>query len=331
LIKAADFAKIDSPVDGNPVADDLDLSDGEGALNVAFGDEMCTFENLEGNTQYFFVIFPYTNGGAMIDYKSDGTAPQVSATTEDMYIILFQDFEDGFGNWETISITGDQEWEIDTQYGINGSNCAKCTGWDGQSNVNEDWLISPELNMDNFNNEEFSFYTADAYDGPRLEVFVSNDYSGGDPNTATWTPIEFETSTGYFEWISSGLIDLTEIVGTSVHIAFKYTSTSSESSTWELDNVLMTGTEVIGIDEKDQFEIEINVYPNPATENITLRSSSDEEISIRMFASNGELLRQGITFRDEIRIDISQLPKGIYILQYADPNGNTQTDKLIVK
>lgn len=331
LIKAADFAKIDAPVDGNPVADDLDLSDGEGALNVAFGDEMCTFENLEGNTQYFFVIFPYTNGGAMIDYKNDGIAPQVSATTEDMNIILFQDFEDGFGDWETISIIGDQEWEIDTQYGINGSNCAKCTGWDGQSNVNEDWLITPELNMDNFNNEEFSFYTADAYDGPRLEVFISSDYSGGDPNNATWTPIEFETSTGYFEWISSGIIDLSEIVGTSVHIAFKYTSTSAESSTWELDNVLITGTEVIGIHDMDQFDTEFNVYPNPATESITLTSNSRDEISIRMYSSNGELVRNGITLKDEISIDISQLPKGIYILQYTDPHGNTQTDKIIVK
>lgn len=330
LVKVADFAKIDPPADGTPVADDLDLSDGEGALNVSYGNEMCTFENLEGNTQYFFVIFPYTNGGAMIDYKTDGIPPQVSATTEDMIIILSQDFEDGFGDWETISIIGEQEWEIDTEYGINGSNCAKCTGWDGQSNVNEDWLITPELNMDNFNNEIFSFYTADAYDGPKLEVFVSTDYSGGDPNTASWTPLDFETSSGFFEWISSGNIDLSGIVGTSVHIAFKYTSTSSESSTWELDNVLITGSEIIGIHDEDEFESDINLYPNPASDNITITSSTIDEISVRVFSANGVLVRNEISFKGEIRLDISQLPEGLYFLQYTDPQGNTKADKLIV-
>jgi hypothetical protein len=330
LVKVADFAKIDPPVDGTPIADDLDLSDGEGALNVSYGNEMCTFENLEGNTQYFFVIFPYTNGGAMIDYKTDGIPPQVSATTEDMIIILSQDFEDGFGDWETISVIGEQEWEIDTEYGINGSNCAKCTGWDGQSNVNEDWLITPELNMDNFNNEILTFYTADAYDGPKLEVFVSNDYSGGDPNAASWTPIDFETSSGYFEWISSGNIDLSGIVGTAVYIAFKYTSTSSESSTWELDNVLITGSELIGIDDQDKFETEINLYPNPASDNITITAGNRDEISFSIYAANGVLVRNEITFKGEIRIDISQLPEGLYFLQYKDPHGNTKADKLIV-
>jgi PKD repeat protein len=58
--------------------------------------------------------------------------------------ILIQDFNSGdFGNWETISITGDQKWIISTNGGPDSSPCAQMNGYSGGNNANEDWLISP--------------------------------------------------------------------------------------------------------------------------------------------------------------------------------------------
>lgn len=70
-----------TPVDGTPVSDDTDLSDGNGAINVDYGDESYQWTGLSIATQYDFVIYSYTNSGANIDYKTDGTAPTASATT----------------------------------------------------------------------------------------------------------------------------------------------------------------------------------------------------------------------------------------------------------
>lgn len=83
LIKASDVSltAISVPVDGTPVADDPDLDDGSGALNVNFGQEHCTFGSLDENTTYYFKIFPYTNFGDDIDFKTDGTPPSDSGTT----------------------------------------------------------------------------------------------------------------------------------------------------------------------------------------------------------------------------------------------------------
>ncbi|MEZ5149277.1 MAG: hypothetical protein R2759_19960 [Bacteroidales bacterium] len=63
------------------MANDADLSDGNGALNVLYGQEEVTFSGLDAATTYYFSIYPYTNSGINIDYKNDGTAPTADATT----------------------------------------------------------------------------------------------------------------------------------------------------------------------------------------------------------------------------------------------------------
>ena len=76
-----------------------------------------------------------------------------------------------------------------------------------------------------------------------IKVFYSNDYSGdGNPNLATWsriTPVNI--STGEFLWVSSGKIDLSEITGDSVYIAFKYVCTTYNIPNWEITAVNLQG------------------------------------------------------------------------------------------
>jgi hypothetical protein len=83
LIKASttSLAAISDPTDTNPVADDTDLSDGIGAKNITQGTGTYTFTGLSPSTTYFFKIYSYTNSGANINYKTDGTIQTASATT----------------------------------------------------------------------------------------------------------------------------------------------------------------------------------------------------------------------------------------------------------
>jgi hypothetical protein len=243
IFASTDAGNLPVPVDGTPVADDLDLSDGSGALNVAYGNQAALFSALEGNTTYYFAIYPYTNSGANIDFKTDGTAPTASATTANVSIIESENFDDvTFGNWTTISVTGDQEWVVVENYGVNGTPCAKMTGYDGQPYANEDWLISPALNLDNYTGEVLNFQNAMNYSGNPLELKVSTNYSGsGDPNAADWTDLTFNMSGGSWAWTESGAIDLSAFSGSAVYVAFKFTSTDSESATWEVDEIVITG------------------------------------------------------------------------------------------
>lgn len=79
LIKGSDvgFNNITAPVDGTPV------NDGILTKNVTAGTQTCTFTGLSENTTYYFKIYPYTNSGSAINYKTDGEVPQTNATTLD--------------------------------------------------------------------------------------------------------------------------------------------------------------------------------------------------------------------------------------------------------
>ncbi|MCK4569607.1 MAG: choice-of-anchor J domain-containing protein, partial [Bacteroidales bacterium] len=331
LVLASDEDNIIAPVDGTPVADDIDLSDGSGALNIVYGVEQCTFSDLEPNAPYYFKIYPYTNGGGDIDYKNDGTAPGATATTADVTIIESENFNSGWGTWDRISVIGDQIWEIDEDHGMGDTPCAKCTGYEGQAYENEDWLISPPMNFDNYTNEVINFYNADAYTGPALEALISNDYDGVDPTTATWETLTFETSTGYFEWISSGDIDISEINGEEVYIAFKFTSTNAESATWEVDDILITGTGGTGLGEQNNFPAQLNIYPNPAVNTVNITTDADLSLNLQVYSLLGTKVMEELSFTGSTNIDLAGIRNGIYLLHFTDQNGNTGIEKLVIE
>ncbi|MGN8225884.1 lamin tail domain-containing protein [Gracilimonas sp. BCB1] len=125
LIRVSDvsFGSISSPSDATAVTDDSDLSDGSGALNVAIGEESASFTGLDETTTYYFKIFPYTNSGSDIDYKTDGTVPEDDATTLETPDIIFNeiladpDGSSGDANGDGIVDTDDDEFIELVNYG----------------------------------------------------------------------------------------------------------------------------------------------------------------------------------------------------------------------
>jgi len=154
-------------------------------------------------------------------------------------ILFFEGFDDGYGAWENISVVGDQVWEFSSSYG-NPEPGVTISGYDGSYNANDDWLISPSINLSGLPTAFISIETARNYNGNVLQVKVSTDYNGsGDPSTGTWTDLQLTLSPGNndWEWIPSGKVDISAYIGSNVHIAFRYTSTNSACATWELDNI----------------------------------------------------------------------------------------------
>ena len=78
LVKGSDlgYGSISVPSDGTPEVN------GTLVRNVAQGTETYTFTGLSASTTYYFKIYPYTNSGTGIDYKTDGTVPEDDATTD---------------------------------------------------------------------------------------------------------------------------------------------------------------------------------------------------------------------------------------------------------
>ena len=156
-------------------------------------------------------------------------------------------FSDNFSsnnldNWTQFSVEGEQVWDI-TPYG-NPAPSARISGYAGGNVVNEDWLISNPIDLTGLSTAKLNFQTVVRYGGPALEVYMTTNYTGGDPSDSSWTQLDavLDTDTGsWSSWTDSGDLDVSAATGQNLYIAFKYTSTSSGSATYELDNVLVSG------------------------------------------------------------------------------------------
>ncbi|MCX6306147.1 MAG: choice-of-anchor J domain-containing protein [Bacteroidetes bacterium] len=334
IILASDQNNIVAPVDGTPVPDDAVLADGHGALNILQGTQSAAFGNLPPAKQYYFKIFPYTNSGTLIDYKTDGTAPGATATTANTVIIDSIHFTNRtFGNWILKNVTGAEVWVTDSIHGINGSPCAKMSGYAGQSNVNEDWLITPAMNFDIYLTEALTFQSAYKYTGAPLEALISNDYDGAtNPGDFTWTPLTATWSAGNYVWTPSGTIDVSGTNGTHVYIGFKYTSDATAASTWELDDIVITGDKIIGMGEKTANEGSFTVNPNPASEKCSLRFSNEGTKEIRVTSVIGSPVMETSTDQMNLSLNLNSLTPGIYFVQVYNPTAKTtQVRKLIIR
>lgn len=150
----------------------------------------------------------------------------------------FNDISVTSGGWTTQVVVGSDDW---APYNFGGEDFARITNWNGSSNdPAEAWLISPSIDLSVATAPELTFINAYDFAGAPLEVFISTNYSGsGAPSAATWSPLTATLSSGGFNWVSSGAIDLSSYMVSGVYIGFKYTGSSSDGSTWEIDDILV--------------------------------------------------------------------------------------------
>lgn len=151
---------------------------------------------------------------------------------------FFEGFDGGLDNWFNISVRGAQVWNIQ-QFG----NPKPCVVMNGLNNDNEDWLISKPISLQGFTSAALSFDNDVRNNGNPLEVFVTENYTG-DPLTTIWTPLSAildPDASAFNTWTYSGDINLNAFLGKDIAIGFKYTSNSSSTATWQLDNVRVVG------------------------------------------------------------------------------------------
>ncbi|HPE86409.1 MAG TPA: T9SS type A sorting domain-containing protein [Bacteroidales bacterium] len=317
------------PVDGTPIENDTDWSDGMAAMNVPYGVENYTFNNLEGETAHQFYIYPYSNGGTNIDYKTDGTVPAAYAETPAAIVINQADFNNDWNGWTPRSIIGDQVWNRDNTYGINNTPCAQMSGYSGSAMENEDWLISPAIDLTSYTNIVFSFFTAMNYTGPELEVYFSTDYPGPDedPNTATWTQIQAPLSPGGWAWTSSGDLPV-NAQGTQLFLAFKYTSLDA-AATWEVDNIVIIGEYKVGIEAFESTSLP--VYPNPATKEFQI-GTGNQTGYIEILSLTGKTVKELHLNNSNQPIPVENLTPGLYIVKFSPDNaGANRIAKIMIR
>ncbi|MBB2144425.1 T9SS type B sorting domain-containing protein [Pedobacter sp. LMG 31464] len=175
---------------------------------------------------------------------------QAAFNFENCTIVGSPALSDGFYQY---SVAGPQTWDCATTFGHDGTdpagkasigNALQINGFSSDNILNEDWLISPALNLSAMNYAVLSFWTRSAFAGDKLQLKVSTNYTGsGNPALATWTAIDGKfPETASDTWTKSDFIDLSAYKATPVYIAFVYNSTTSSASRWMVDDFAVTNS-----------------------------------------------------------------------------------------
>ena len=145
------------------------------------------------------------------------------------------------GGWTSFNVSGADEWQCNTS-GYSGAGVSMNGYSTGSYHANQDWLISPQLNVSAMSNPIFSFRARTKYNGNSLALFLSQNYSGsGDPNLATWIPLPANfPPINSDAWTLVNGIALQAYASQNFYLAFRYTSTNTAAAYWCLDDCLIT-------------------------------------------------------------------------------------------
>lgn len=165
-------------------------------------------------------------------------------------VLLDEDFEGIFNTagitsagWTNVNVNGGAT--LYSSRSFSGNRYVQISAFRTGENPLEVWLVSPQIDLDTTTDEELTFSTATGYDnGKALTAYVSSDFTG-DVSTATWIKLDAVLSegpsSGYNSFISSGSVNISCLTG-NVHVAFKYEgSDSGVTTTFQVDNVKITG------------------------------------------------------------------------------------------
>ncbi|RYZ55653.1 MAG: T9SS type A sorting domain-containing protein [Sphingobacteriales bacterium] len=213
-------------------------------------------------------------------------------------------------------------------------NCAGTVGTDrymqmngfagSANNDNEDWLITPAINMAGQSNTMLYFRGYKGFTGSDIDVLMSTNYSGtGDPNNATWNSlgINFSGATSSWATYSSVLNNSTN----PVHIAFKYncSAAGADCAQWRIDSVVVSGTaSILSVKGNNQLPVEVLGAANSNRILVGFSVEKPAIVTASVYDLTGrEVFRSNIQAQggsNRVALTPSSLTPGMYIVRITN-------------
>lgn len=194
-------------------------------------------------------------------------------------------------------------------------------------------LISPVINLTGVVNPKLSFnYANMIYDLDstlKVEVFNGTSwiqvftFSG---EAGVWD-LDFNTfSYVVTSYAAAANIDLTPYANAAFKLRFVYDDAGDYSYGVVVDNVMITSG-VLATSEVSYAD-HINVYPNPVKGNLYIKQSTQNKFEkISVIDQSGKLVKTFNKASDSY--DLSDLPKGIYIIMIINHDGEVVKKKVM--
>ena len=245
-------------------------------------------------------------------------------------------------SWEIFNPDSNITWQIIPVKGTSpGGYAAYMNLYNYKKKGEKDAIISPVLDFRNLSSAFLTFehsyakYSNTSNETDSLIIYVVDGCTGKDsviaqigetgngelatakPSTKEYFP-QTEKDWCKFSTISQGCyaIDLSAFLGKLVRIKFE-TSCQYENNMF-IDNINIEGVYTSILTSNN---IKLKIYPNPTKGKLNLLTN--QELTVYLYSISGKLLRT-YSLRGNKQIDLSDLPKGSYILKavYKDYSVN---------
>lgn len=207
-------------------------------------------------------------------------------------------------------------------------------GWDWQGNAQDEWLISPEVDITEAADLKFeTFAQIGSYDYDHFIVAISTN--GG----ASWTDLwdAFYMDNRVIQYDETIEIPLDDYVGQSIKVAWRAYNQMYDNLwySWFIDDVKIEKRTNVGVENESLASFKFSVFNNPFQDHLDLKlfNSSKEKSQIRITNLNGQIILEQEFYpdanTDRYSINTTTLKAGVYICSVIQ-NGEVYSE-LVVK
>ncbi len=328
-------------------------------LLEASGDDGVTWETLwsesgnQGNTweEIFVDLSAYLGGGVQLRFnRLTGGTWQADLAIDNIVLLnelnagcsggisvpYNESFESSIGDWSQ-SINDDLDW-IRISNGTPSNNTGPSSASDGDFYMYVEAsgngtgypdkraiLISPCFDLSNLTTASFDFnyHMFGTTDMGSISLEISTD------NGTIWTSIWSQTVNQGDQWNSQS-VDISNYIGGGVQLRFNRFTGGTWRADVAIDNIAVTGTMGMApISTNDPFDINNNyvdfipsftLYPNPVNHGVLHFSLNTTMKAYTVYNVSGQRLLNGGIGTEYI--DVSTLPSGVYLIEFATDYGD---------
>jgi hypothetical protein len=232
------------------------------------------------------------------------------------------------GLFKEFSAVGNSRWRC-TTFGHTDSSAININGANTTSTFdNEDWLISPKIDVSISPNPYLHYWTKQRFSGnDTKEVYISNNYISGPPSSATWALLNVPVLTASdSNWKAINNTSLLAYKASPFTIAFKYTSAAAATPNaheWNIDDVKITeGSVAIANTAINNSTAQIVGGLQSNQVQLILNNKDAQTLQIAIVDMQGRQLSsiQVNTFigKQTINLPINNLASGMYFVQISN-------------
>jgi hypothetical protein len=152
--------------------------------------------------------------------------------------------------YSTFSLVGDEVWEYNQFFNGNAAMGA----FNGADAENNDWLVSPSIDLTDLTESELRFHQVinylDVAPAEILKVKVSSNFTG-DVTTATWTELTVDQWPAGNSWSEEvwSTMDISAFDGSIINVAFQLDNTNLlDGPTWEIGEVIVEAVADVSVE-----------------------------------------------------------------------------------